>query len=117
MPSFVCIANTVAKLQARRLRRNRHRPIVAWSAKLLSSNAEIDSRLNFFSTVANLVVIKQCLQNVSGSRHLTTSFEHVMHINEYSRPMPKLETIEYTQTSTDRDQIWTTGRGLEAHRF
>ena len=46
--SFVCIANTVAKLPARRLGRNRYRPIVAWFAKLLSLNAEIVSRLNFF---------------------------------------------------------------------
>jgi len=44
MPSFVCIADTVAKLRARQLGRNRH--IVAWSAKALSLNAEIVSRLN-----------------------------------------------------------------------
>ena len=44
MPSFVCIADTVAKLRARQLGRNRH--IVAWSAKLVSPNAEIVSRLN-----------------------------------------------------------------------
>ena len=42
--SFVCIADTVEKLPARQLRRNRH--IVARSAKALSPNAEIVSRLN-----------------------------------------------------------------------
>ena len=45
MPRFVCIADTVAKLRARQLGRNRH--IVAWSAKLLSPNTEIVSRLNW----------------------------------------------------------------------
>jgi len=44
VPSFVCIADTVAKFRARQLGRNPH--IVAWSAKLLSLNAEIVSRLN-----------------------------------------------------------------------
>ena len=44
MPSFVCVADTVAKLRARQLGRNRR--IVARSAKSLSPNAEIVSRLN-----------------------------------------------------------------------
>ena len=44
MLSLVCIGDTVAKLQAGELGRNRH--IVAWSAKSLSPNAEIVSRLN-----------------------------------------------------------------------
>jgi len=44
VPSFVCIADTVAKLRARQLGRNRR--IVARSAKSLSPNAEIVSRLN-----------------------------------------------------------------------
>ena len=44
VPSFARIAATVSKLRARQLRRNRH--IVARSAKLLSPNAEIVSRLN-----------------------------------------------------------------------
>jgi len=44
VPSFVCIADAVAKFRARQLGRNRH--IVAWSAKLLSPNAEIVTRLN-----------------------------------------------------------------------
>ena len=44
VPSFVCIADTFAKLRARQLVKNRQ--IVAWSAKLLSPNAEIVSRLN-----------------------------------------------------------------------
>ena len=44
MPSFVYIADTVAKLRARELGRNRH--IVAESAKAPSPNAEIVSRLN-----------------------------------------------------------------------
>jgi len=42
--SLVCIADTVAKLRAQQLGRNRH--IVACLAKALSPNAEIASRLN-----------------------------------------------------------------------
>ena len=44
VPSFICTADTVAKLRVRQLGRNRHN--VAWSAKLLSPNAEIVSRFN-----------------------------------------------------------------------
>jgi len=44
VPSLVCIADRVAKLRARQLPRNRH--IVAHTAKLLSLNAKIVSRLN-----------------------------------------------------------------------
>jgi len=74
MPSFVCIANTVAKLQARQLGRNRH--IVARSAKLLSPNAKVVSRLN------SLILADRRLKNAfhirkpgAKSRNLRSEFK------------------------------------------